>query len=280
MDQNYRTVGGIVTIVILCFCTFLCLGLGIAFLFANDKEVLFMGYLLLAASVLLIFGIVKSIKSVNTERKASLAQLQMIYQNSGVAQQKPAVRQDAVEAQKAQLAATATVEEPFVLATWVYTTEEWKQFMMWEKKQRKSGTLIEAALIVVVGIPVLIFLKGAGFWTAFAICVTIAVFYGIMKYIMMMNSISSRSNKLSEVVITREWLLVNSHMNRFFGENLWLGKVLIKEEKNMNILEVTYCWETRGGKTSDEIRVPIPKGKLKEAVMIQEDLKKEYSLST
>jgi hypothetical protein len=48
--------------------------------------------------------------------------------------------------------------------------------------------------------------------------------------------------------------------------------VSIKEVKAFNILEFTYCWSTRSGKTYDEIRVPIPKGNLKEAISLQERL--------
>ena len=60
-----------------------------------------------------------------------------------------------------------------------------------------------------------------------------------------------------------------------YGNNLWLGKITVNDAGSFNVLEITYCWNTSKGKTFNEIRVPIPKGSLKEAIFLQEKLMDE-----
>ena len=57
--------------------------------------------------------------------------------------------------------------------------------------------------------------------------------------------------------------------------NLWLGKITVNDAGNFNVLEITYCWNRGKGKAFNEIKVPIPKGSLKEAIFLQEKLMNE-----
>ncbi len=161
-----------------------------------------------------------------------------------------------------------------ILANWLYSVSEWKAFMKWERKERGSTTLMETILIIVPGTFAIRVLKAGDWGTALAISLFIGVLYGVIKYIITLSSLHLGENKMPEVIITKEAVIVNGHLNRFRGNNLWLGKVAVNDAGSFNILEITYCWNTRKGQSFDEIRVPIPKGYLKEAIFLEERLMK------
>jgi hypothetical protein len=252
MDQKIRTNGALFTSLLLGFCSVISFILGIGMLTGYPDEIWWAGLLLLLCSVLVGYGSVNSYRSSKKEKKISDEQMQTIQQK---------IRQ--VDNAKGKLE---------VLTIWAYSQAEWKAFMKWEKAERSSGTLMEAAILVGLGTLAIYFFKGADWITAFTISIVMGIIYGGIKYIITMSSIKLDENKMPEVIITNQSVIVNGHMNRFYGNNLWLGKVSIKEVKAFNILEFTYCWSTRSGETYDELRVPIPKGNLKEAIGLQERL--------
>lgn len=252
MDQKIKTTGGFLTSLILAFCTIISLILGIAMVISYPDEIWWVGLLLLLCAILVGYSAVSSYRSSKMEKRISDEQM-------GSIQQKV----------KQVDNANGKFE---VLATWAYSQAEWKTFMKWEKQERSSDTWMEAIIVVAFGTLAIHFLKGADWITAFTISIVMAIIYGVIKYMITMSSIKLDENKMPEVIITNQSVIVNGHMNRFYGNNLWLGKVSIKEIKAFNILEFTYCWTTRRGETFDEIRVPIPKGSLKEAIYLQERL--------
>jgi hypothetical protein len=67
-------------------------------------------------------------------------------------------------------------------------------------------------------------------------------------------------------VITNRIANVNGKPIVFHGDGKWLRKVDIKEKNNINVLEITFEWKTGKGITFDELRIPVPKGKLREAI--------------
>jgi hypothetical protein len=67
------------------------------------------------------------------------------------------------------------------------------------------------------------------------------------------------------VIITQYAVIINGKHNAFKSQMYWLGSVSIKDEPSPKVLEIVYNWNTRGGISHDEIRIPIPEGKLEEA---------------
>jgi hypothetical protein len=249
MDQKIRTNGALATSFLLAFCAIISLILGIGMAASYPDEIWWAGLLLTLCGILVGYGSISSYRSSKKERKISDEQMSIIKRRARTSEQG---------------------ESKFeVLTTWAYSISEWKAFMKWEQKERSSGTLMEAAILVGLGTLAIHFLKGEDWITAFTISIVVGLIYGIVKYIITMSSIKLDEKKLPEVIITNQSVIVNGHMNRFYGNNLWLGKVDIKETKAFNILEITYCWYTRRGETFDEIRIPIPKGSLKEAIYLQ-----------
>ncbi len=71
---------------------------------------------------------------------------------------------------------------------------------------------------------------------------------------------------MPEIVITNGTATVNGKPTVFQGDGKWLRKADIKEMNNINVLEIIYEWKTGKGITFDELRIPVPKGKLREAM--------------
>jgi MFS family permease len=244
MDQNFKAAGQKITSVLLGFCAFITGGLSLGFLFSYPDPIWWLGLLLLGSAALLIAGIVGSSRRRKKETKADQQLL-------------------------------ATLKQPdkaTVLADWLYSSGEWNSFLKWERKERGSNTVIEGLAIVLFGGALLHFTKNAGWPLALSISAVVGALYAVIKYNLAMSSIKAEKSKPQEVIIMAEAVLINGKLNRFYGDNLWLGGVEIKDAGELNVMEITFCWNTRGGKTFDEIRFPVPKGRLREAIKVQEQL--------
>ena len=92
------------------------------------------------------------------------------------------------------------------------------------------------------------------------------VFYFFYKYF------KSAAVIVPEITITGQKIWIDNTAESFLDNNNKLKRVSIRDTGNMNILEITY--ERMNGKTTGmrEIRVPVPKGKLKEAIEVQDCL--------
>jgi hypothetical protein len=249
MDQKVRTTGWFLTAILLIVCAFIFLVIGVSMLTGYPDKIWWIGVLLVGCSIVVGASSIKNYYSAKNEVRFSEEQMKIL---------------------PSQILGTDNRME--VLASWFYSASEWKAFMKWERKKRGSGTFVETVLIMVLGAITVRYLKGGDWYTALAISVSIAILYGILKYFISLSSINLHDNKMPEVIITNDAVIVNGQMNRFYGNNLWLVKVIVKETGNFNILEITYCWNTGRGQSFDEIQVPIPKGSLKEAIFLQECL--------
>lgn len=80
----------------------------------------------------------------------------------------------------------------------------------------------------------------------------------------------SSTKTVPEVKFAHGKILVGETMYHFNSNNINLRRINILEAGLINIMEI--CYETKGKKFPQliELRIPIPRGKLKEAVMVQE----------
>lgn len=159
-----------------------------------------------------------------------------------------------------------------VLAHWYYSVEEWEGFTRIEKKTRGEEVFFEALLISVLGTFLLRFVKGAPWVAAIAISMVIATIYAIIRYTLRMNAIRWKNPSLPEVIITEQSVIINGHKLEYHSETRWLRRANLMEKEGRNLLAITYEWQTRKGVTYDEIRIPVPRGKLKEGMEVQERL--------
>ncbi len=82
----------------------------------------------------------------------------------------------------------------------------------------------------------------------------------------------SHKVSLPEIIITGQRVVTNEEAQPFMDQYHKLKRVNIRDTGAMNILEITY--EKISGRLSrvKEIRIPVPKGRLKEAVEVHDCL--------
>jgi hypothetical protein len=77
-----------------------------------------------------------------------------------------------------------------------------------------------------------------------------------------------RQLTIPEIKITADRVWINNVYKPFKGANKQLIEIQIREAGNINVLEISYRQES----TVKKITLPIPKGKLREAIKVQERL--------
>jgi len=77
------------------------------------------------------------------------------------------------------------------------------------------------------------------------------------------------SSDMAEVTITRDQVAFNGKGELFAGASRKLRRVHLRESGNINILEIFYQFGTGGTRV---IRVPVPRGRLLQAIEVQECL--------
>ncbi|TAL51794.1 MAG: hypothetical protein EPN92_00140 [Chitinophagaceae bacterium] len=262
MDQKIRTAGWRVTGIAVIFCGLLSFLLSIWVILSKPAEIWWLGLILLPCSIVLLYSGVKTLYSAKKEKQLSDEEQKRILDQV----QKPV---------NGVTSSTIEATDKIILARWMYSVDEWKQFINGERKERKTSVIIEIILITVLAGFLLHYNRDVSWPLSFSISLFVALLIGWLRYRFTLKSVSFSGKKMPEVIITPDAVLVNGHFNRFYGNNLWLGKVDVKDTGKMNVLEITYCWLTRTGETSEEIRIPIPKGKIREAIEVQEKLMAE-----
>ncbi len=114
-----------------------------------------------------------------------------------------------------------------VLAHWVYTREEWKLFLQWERRRM-----------------------------------------GWFRYLLRQLMDPDRK-PLPEITITGESVTLNQQKLLFNRDNHQLRRVHLRETGTVNILEIMYQKVPNVVKV---IRIPVPKGELRNAMLVQECL--------
>jgi hypothetical protein len=101
---------------------------------------------------------------------------------------------------------------------------------------------------------------------------------GIVIYIIGLL-IHHSANKIPYVVIGSDSVYANDARERFRDHNRHLAAINIIDVGKMNILEISFQVSNGQVMKMTEIRVPVPKGKLREAIELQDRLssmKNEY----
>lgn len=265
MDQKFTSGGTMLSGLLMLGCAFIILPLGLGCLLSYPDQIWWLGLLFLASAAGLILNGITNIKLSKRLAKDAEEDLNII---SGKRQYSPTKANVSTyvnnndQTQSIQPAIQQEVNDTIVLVKWNYTVEEWQKFLKWEMKERRLSSTIEAALIVLIG-GVLGYNEGG--WVMLVISIVVAIIYWLGKYYLSLASIGQPKNKQCEVVITQYALIINGKHNAFNSQMYCKGKVSIKEEPSPKILEIVYHWQTRKGISQEELRVPIPEGKLEEA---------------
>src|SRR5215510_14916336 len=92
---------------------------------------------------------------------------------------------------------------------------------------------------------------------------------GVINYLWR-SLIQPEQPQIQSVELTEEWVKIGDKKKYFSGPVTELRRVEIYDKKVFNVLIITY--EIVSKKQLNEIRLPIPKGKLKEAIDAQKNL--------
>jgi hypothetical protein len=74
------------------------------------------------------------------------------------------------------------------------------------------------------------------------------------------------------ITITHNKISIDNNHQPFHDSERRLRRVNIRDEGKMNIMEISYESPGQKGTLSNEINIPVPKGKLREAIGVQESL--------
>jgi hypothetical protein len=149
---------------------------------------------------------------------------------------------------------------------WYYSVAEWQDFMKLERRKKETPVLVEGLFFSMLGLLINRFGINASWFTSLCISGAIFIIYTLLRYYIRLHTLKWKGVKMPEITITSGIATVNGKSTIFHGDDKWLRKVDIKEVNNLNILEFIYEWRAETGVSFDELRIPVPKGRLREAV--------------
>lgn len=100
---------------------------------------------------------------------------------------------------------------------------------------------------------------------------------GIFNYILH-RVLPSKNETNPGVKITGEKIIIGNSEKTFNDANHHLRRVNIRDAGSLNIMEISFRSGSGYSERSEEIPVPVPKGKLREAIALQEILMKQHLL--
>lgn len=277
MDQKVQSKGSEAAGVVLIAVGVMILPVAIGLLFAFPDWIWSMGLLLLACSYFIIAGGWKNIKQAKIELKKTQMSIEQLMNEKG-----PVMEIDrSGRLLKNDPGAVPELVEKGLdwVLVWQYSTEEWKRFLKWEKQDRKLSSFVTGLLVALIGGVFVKLQRDASWGMAFIVASLIGTVYAVILYFVGMSSLRGTFKKQPEVRITKEAILINGVLNVFSDQKRWVYSINIKEEPDPKVLEIVYKFDTNRGSSQDELHIPIPKGKLGEAVRVVEDLKSIHGLN-
>ncbi len=160
-----------------------------------------------------------------------------------------------------------------ILANWEYSAQEWKNFLHWEKKYKTSSSFIIFFVLLILGSILIEIRTGSGWFNSFLLSLPcVAVFIWVLAAFRRSSFGIATGHNKNRVILTNQAVIINKRLNEFATEEKSIKEVRIIEEAVPKILEIEYKWLTRGVVSSDRIYIPIPKGRLGEAVVLIDKL--------
>lgn len=81
-----------------------------------------------------------------------------------------------------------------------------------------------------------------------------------------------RNPKTPGIMITREKISIDDADEAFRGDDRQLKGINIRDAGRINVMEISYERSQGSDIISEEIYIPVPRGKLREAIEVQEKL--------
>ena len=158
---------------------------------------------------------------------------------------------------------------------WKYTPVEWKKYADEEYKRESTDKMMLFYILVVISILVCFGLfifaddkEAALMVTAFMF--GLIVFIKLLIYFTTKNTYKQNRNSIGEVYIGRNGILINKS---FHSWNFLSRLEDVRLNNDEKIIEFEYSSVSKQGRNYVVARAPIPEGREKEAITVQETLK-------
>jgi hypothetical protein len=164
-----------------------------------------------------------------------------------------------------------------VLAHWTYAAGEWKTYMAAEWKRRLwEGVFLGPAM---AGIAWTILRKQPEMNVPL-MALAVGVFFFLVPLLRAMAARQTDPSGPAEAIITPTAVLLNGRYHVLEDGRIRFGGVQLTELGKAQVLEFTVTWPTRGGMSSEHLRVPVPAGRRAEAEAIVGTFARGWSADT
>jgi hypothetical protein len=275
MDEVIKSKGLAFQTAIYFFLGLMMAPLAVGALASYPDQVWYLGLMFLISSILFFYSAFTNLrKSKLKERGNRLRQLDMevaAFKERELRQRDVATPhtqftvQRSSEGQAGLSITTPDETASTILANWNYSPEEWKAFLAADRKVVTTESIFLVLLITVVGGWILHDDEGEAWVFSLSFSFVFATLFILLKNRLKNGFINVNTRGGVNVIIDRDKLLLNGKLFSFRDEDRSLDKVEIIEKKGIKMIEFTYGWSTRGGRTTDEVRIPVPAGKMEEA---------------
>lgn len=165
------------------------------------------------------------------------------------------------------------------LATWNIPAAEWKKYAKQERRERRSEILAGFCGIVALGTPMLHWLRSASWISAMAISALVAASYAGLVYWLRIFPLGEKAGG-RVVHIFSNGVDMNGQWTGWDEKGRRRGKIQLLEHRDPIVMEITYHWQTRRGPAFDEVRIPVPKGSLGDAIRLLDKLQPDPAAAT
>ena len=239
--------------------------LSLGFLFSYPDSIWYLGIVLATSSGLMIYSGVSQLRKVKTNQLSDSSKIVQLHKMVSAQQQVMTNSQNNFERNVHENAIRDLSMQP---VHWTFPMEAWKNFVRVEGIHRRRET------IMLIGISTLVFaylLKGEMVegWTASLIIglVSSVLIFGL-RHQLKQVAFNVGKAKVVELIIDNEKVYINGKLFYFRNSERQLVRVDVITKQGLQMLEFTYSWVTRKGRTEDSLMVPIPEDKRDEAEMI------------
>lgn len=168
-------------------------------------------------------------------------------------------------------------EKLLFLYEWKVSPKLWNRFVKNEIRYKMTDIIIVSVIIVILGLLYLIFKENAGILVALSVGGVVATAYAVLRVYLFKKYL--RKSSVDVIInITDHSLFVNNTYHVLNDNHYKFVRVSLQNEKGLFLLDFEVSWETRGGSVSDNLRIPVPDGKLAEADELVEKFEKLLSL--
>jgi len=263
MDQKTISTGGVLTIVVYLFIGAITLPLGITCLARYPETIWPVGLFFLACTIGMIYAAVITWRTYKRFGKEEALELNVV---------KKKLQLFEAAASKGKPASANPEQATNILAHWIFSFDEWRQFRLRERMVKRTSTGTEMVVLLLGGAALIHFILGENWEESFAISIAVCLVYWAAKYLRHVRRYK-RTGENVDVVITDHSVIINDHLMPFLNDQYWIAEAYALEGV-FPIIEITYCWNTSKGVAYDEIRIPIPADKMEEAKRVAAALQK------